>query len=598
MKINQKHEKEIIALNPFEAVRLRPQMYLGQISPVEEKIPIISHSLREEEKPWSPGFMHLIVEILENAFDEAKRMRGKMKEIHLEVDRETGRVTVRDTGGGFHKAASKHPKTKKSVVRTAYEELHAGSNFRDSSTNILGTHGVGASIVNILSKEFEVVTVNATSYVRILWRDFKVVEEEKRAKRGEDKRGTSVSFIPSPEVFKDHKWDADIIRTYVHFKRYLITLDPNLKGLKLHASFLEGGKKTPIDEWDWIPKERIEIRSKTGILLIWPSYEGSCPVSFINGSRCTGIHQKIVQDWINSHFGYSLAHHFYEMLLVIDLPSSLMRFADQNKTKYAAGRWEIESLLEEAFKGKVLRELKNSSISRSIEEEIEDKMHAENIKKIRQAGRKSKRKISEKYSPPSTRKEILYITEGLSAAGSIKQARNSEIEGVYALRGKIKNAKKLSDLTENKEILEIMSILGIEPGSGKSPSYRKIVIATDSDPDGYHISSLLIQFFSRWFPEILSNGGLFHLIVPLVSGQSGKEKKYFYTLDDYSKWEKPLTNIYYLKGLGSLSIEDWKWVMDNKSLFQLVPDRSSDKYLDIAFGESPAKRRKWLQGEN
>jgi DNA gyrase/topoisomerase IV subunit B len=98
--------------------------------------------------------MHLLVEILENALDEAKRCKGKMKNISVIVNLDTNEVTVTDEGQGFHEAAKKHSKTKKNVVRTALEELHAGSNFVDSSTNLLGTHGVGSAVVNILSKDF------------------------------------------------------------------------------------------------------------------------------------------------------------------------------------------------------------------------------------------------------------------------------------------------------------------------------------------------------------------------------------------------------------------------------------------------------------
>ena len=99
IKVNQKHEKEIMALNNFEAVRLRPGMYLGQVSRVEEKIPIIRDGkLQSVDKPWSPGFMHLIVEILENALDEAKRMKGKMKNITVTVDLDTNKVIVKDEG--------------------------------------------------------------------------------------------------------------------------------------------------------------------------------------------------------------------------------------------------------------------------------------------------------------------------------------------------------------------------------------------------------------------------------------------------------------------------------------------------------------------
>jgi len=600
IKVNQKHEKEIIALNTFEAVRLRPGMYVGLVSMVDEKVPVISDKkLQVADKSWSPGFMHLIVEVLENALDEAKRMKGKMKGIHVIVDLDTNRVTVKDGGGGFHKATSKHPKTKKNVVRTAMEDLHAGSNFIDSSTNILGTHGVGSAVVNILSKEFEITTVNGTSHVHYEWEDFQVTKEFKRKKETGEQRGTSVSFIPSPDVFPNFKWDEDIVRTYLSFKAYLVSIDPKIKHLNISGEFIRDGVKEDAGIIkDFIPEQHIAVKNELGTVLLWKSYEDSATVSFVNGSRCTGIHQKIINDWGNDFFKYSAAHHFYNTLIALDVPSDLMRFGDQNKSKYDVTRFEIEELLESNFKSKLIRGLKNSPITKEIEAEIEEKMYAENIRKIRKAQRTSKRVISHKYSPASRKKEALYITEGLSAAGSVKQARDSELEGVYALKGKIKNTKKLSDLTENKEVLEIMSILGIDPSKISPPEYNNIIIATDEDPDGQHIAALIINFFHKWFPDIIRDGRLKKLVTPLVVCDWQGGKHYFYTLNEFAKFSKNKkpTNVNYLKGLGSLNIEDWEWVMENKILFEITEDRSAKKYLDIVFGDSPKKRKEWLEG--
>jgi DNA gyrase/topoisomerase IV subunit B len=600
IKINQKNDKEIIALNTFEAVRLRPTMYLGQVAPFDDKLPIIKDGkLIQMDKSWSPGFMHLIVEILENAIDEAKRMKGKMKGISVQIDLDTNRVTIADEGGGFHKAAMKHPKTKKNVVRTAFEELHAGSNFIETENNLLGTNGVGASIVNILSESFWVTTVNSTSYVSYAWKDFKVVEEEKRGKTNTDIKGTMVSFVPSPAVFPGYKWDEDLIRTYLSFKQYILDLDLQLKGLKLKAEFVCGGKPELISiTKDWIPEQHITTKNKLGYVFLWPSYENSCSLAFVNGSQCTGIHQKIVQDWANEMFEYSLAHHFYETMVILDVPSTLMRFADQNKTKYAIGRLEIEGLMAENFKNNFLKKLKGSDIAKEIEEKVEDRLHSENMNKIKAAQRKSKRKIGDKYTSASQKKENLYITEGNSAAGAVKQARESETEGVYALRGKVKNIKHLVELTENKEIMEIMSILNINPDNNKFPTYDKIIIATDEDPDGHHISSLLINLFHRWFPHIIEDGKLFKLVSPLVVCDEGKQRKYFQTLEEFETYSKgkKLSGVIYLKGLGSLNEDDWNYVMKNKILFQIIDDRSSKKFLDIAFGESSLKRKRWLEG--
>lgn len=186
-----------------------------------------------------------------------------------------------------------------------------------------------------------------------------------------------------------------------------------------------------------------------------------------------------------------------------------------------------------------------------------------------------------------------------SAAGSVKQARDSETDAVYALKGKVKNARKLSDLTANAEWLDIMSILEIEPGNNKLPTYEKIIIATDEDADGQHISSLIISFFHKWFPQIIENKKLYRLITPLVVCDINKVRKYFYTLQEYEEFIKTnkVTNVNYLKGLGSLSLEDWENVMKNKILFSVINDRSSDRFLEIAFGDSSAKRKKWLEGK-
>ena len=599
MALKYQDSKEIIALNTFEAVRLRPTMYIGQVAPMDEKMPIIEEGkLKNKEKSWSPGFMHLIVEVLENALDETKRCNGKMKNIYVSVNLDTNEIIITDEGLGFHNGHKKHPKTKKNVVRTALEDLHAGSNFVDTSTNILGTHGVGSAVTNMLSENFSVHTVNKTHSVSYTWKDFKVINEEIRPKNPTEKLGTTISFIASKEIFPNYKWDKELINTYLSYKSFLIKKDPVIKNLNLIGKFIKDGVESDIPiTTDFIGQDMIQIDTPVGQIYIWETYENSGSLSFVNGSQCTGIHQKIVNDWANEYFKYPYAHHFFETMISLNVPSHLMRFADQNKTKFATGRWELEEIMN-PYHGKIIRELKGSQIGKNIEQAIEDRLHAENIGKIRKAKRQSKRQISEKYSPPSKSKGSIYITEGLSAAGSVKQARDSETEGVYALKGKVKNTRKLSDLANNVELLEIMSILDIEPDSSKQTAFDKIIIAADEDPDGQHISSLIINFFQKWFPHIIKDRRLFKIITPLVACNYGKDRHYFYSMEEFNEFTKTkkVTNINYLKGLGSLNIEDWLHVMNNKVLFEIIPDRSAKKYLDIAFGTSALKRKKWLEG--
>lgn len=602
MSLKQSNPKEIIALSTFEAVRLRPQMYISQISLIEEKLPlVIDGNLVLLDKSWSPGFMHLILEIFENALDEAKRCHGKMKNITIKINLDTNEVSVIDEGLGFHNAAKKHKKTKKNVVRTALEELHAGSNFIDSSTNddnVVGTYGVGSAIVNILSEKFTVETVNKTHYVKFVWNDFKIVDEEIRKKTPKDNLGTKITFIPSKEVFQNYKWDVDLITTYLSFKAFLIKNDPHIYKLNLTGYFIKNNKEYDINlTSDFIPNNHIVVSTKLGLIYLWEAHENSCSLSFVNGSQCTGIHQKIVNDWCNEYFEYNLAHHFYETLISLNVSPNLMKFADQNKTRYAIGRNEIEELLRETFYEKLIKFLKKSDIARNIEKSIEERMYTENIGKIKRAQKQSKRKISEKYTPASKYKENLILCEGISSSGSVKQARNPEVDAVYALRGKVKNARKLSDLATNIEWLDIMGILEIEPGNNaKNTLFKKIIIATDADVDGDAISSMIINFFHKWFPQVIEAKKLYKLITPLVVCTYNKERKYFYTLEEFYAFidNNKVTNINYLKGLGSLNEEDWKYVMQNKTYFSIIDDRSAKKFLEIVFGDESRARKKWL----
>jgi len=599
MSKNIPNNKEIIALDNFTAIRLRPTLYVGQIAEVDDKCPLIINGiLTDIQKKYSPGFYQLFIEILENALDEAKRCKGKMKNITVTVNLNNNEISIIDEGLGFHDAAQKHKKTKKNVVRTALEELHAGSNFVDTSTNLLGTFGLGAAVVNILSKNFKVETTNKTHYVKFEWDNFKVVDEEIRKKESKDKLGTTITFIPSPEMFLNYKWDIDLITTYLSFKTFLVKNDPIINKLNLNGYFIKDGieKIIPIIV-TFVPHNHIVVSTNFGMIYLWEAYENSCSLSFINGSQCTGIHQKIINDWVNGYFNYTYAHHFYETLISFNVPSHLMRFADQNKTKFATSRGEMEEEINELFNNKLLRLLSKSEIARNIEKAIEDRLHNENMNKIKRAQKQSKRKISDKFSPASKYKQNIYITEGLSAAGSVKQARDSEIDAIYALKGKVKNARKLSDLTANVEWMDIMSILEIEPGNLKLPVYDKIIIASDSDPDGEHISSLIINFFYKWFPQIIEDKRLYRIITPLIACDLIKERKYFHTIEEFQTFisENKVTNVKYLKGLGSLSLKDWEYVMEHKILFSIINDRSANRFLEIAFGDSSLKRKLWLE---
>jgi DNA topoisomerase-2 len=286
--------------------------------------------------------------------------------------------------------------------------------------------------------------------------------------------------------------------------------------------------------------------------------------------------------------------------LVLNLPPKLVRFGDQNKTKYAAGRWEIQPMLEKDFLRKLKIYVHRSDFYKEVKQLIEERYTKQDLNHIKNKKRAASKKISDKYFPPSQSKGTLFIVEGSSAMGSILQKRDPRIDAVYSLKGKIKNARNLRDLSSNNEIIDLMNILNLEPRDGSKCSFSNIAISTDWDPDGIgHIASLVINLFYKWFPQVIEQGKLHILITPLVSAEVKNKRQYFYSLNEWSEFEKSGTaykNVRYLKGLGSLSIEDWQTVMSERKMFKVRVDRSAAKYMDIAFGNSSDRRKKWLEG--
>jgi len=610
VKGKPENAKEIVALDDHEHVRLKPTMWIGSIEPSQESLVLVKENkLVSETKIISVGFYKLMNEIVDNAFDEAKRQKGKMPKITVEFDSFTSRVTVKDTGEGFYRGTELNSKTGITNIETAMTQLKAGSNFFSNETeeNLIGTNGVGASLVNMLSEEFTIETVNETDYFKRTWKDFKPDTAENRKRKKGDQTGTIISYIPlaQSEVY-DQKvklfggcvWDKEYVHSQMIFRNYLKNADDIINNLEFEVFF--DGEKLDLNI-SFLPKDTLIIKNKVGVFAIWRKYENATSVSFMNGAQCIGIHQKIFNDWINEQiFDYNYAHHFYETLVILNLPPKVVRFADQNKTKYAGGRWEIESTLKKAFMPKLQADLPKSTVYKEVKKAIEERLYNDAMNSIKRKKKQKKQKVSEKYVPPTNTKDTLFIVEGNSARGSILQRRNSESDGVYTLKGKIKNARSLSDLSKNNEIIDIMNILGIDPKNYEKCNYTKIVIATDWDPDGIgHIASLLINLFYRWFPTIIDQGKLYILITPLVATEVGGKNSYFYSIKEFSDFEEKnkgkCKNTRYLKGLGSLDIPDWDWVMAQRRMFKIYNDRSSKRFMDIAFGTSSQKRKNWLQ---
>ena len=586
--------KTIEVLTDFEHIIKRPTMYVGSVKRSEEIVPIIGDGfIKAVNKEHSVGMYKLFDEVFANCVDEAKRMSTAMKKISVQVDSKTNSVSISDTGDGFLNGSSINKKSGKTNVETAVSMLRAGSNFDNDNIDesIVGTNGMGVSLVNALSNTFSIETINQKEIYRQSWKKFvadnPIVVERPKTKQ----TGTSVTFIPNASVFDNAKWDHATIKSYLCLKKRVLETESKTTGLKIE--FTWDGKTELISSElkpDWAGK------SSLGEILIWEKRIDSGSFSFVNSALCSGIHQKVFQDKINSQLDDSLGHHFYETLIVLNMPPKIVRFGDQNKTKFVSKREEVEPTIMRNFDS-VLMKFFKSEVFKKIKKNVDDRKRETELKKIRKEKKSIRIRHSNKYFPPtSSRAENLFIVEGLSAMGSILQKRDPRKDGVYALKGKIKNARSLSDLSDNREILELMQILNLDPeGQALSCPFEKVVIATDQDPDGAHITSLLINLFYLWFPWMIKQGRVHFLETPLVT-VGERTKKYYYSLDEFKKsaGKSEKGAVRYLKGLGSLSLEDWDHVMKNRRVIAIKDDPSAKKSLEMAFGKLSSERKKWL----
>jgi hypothetical protein len=431
--------KEIVVLEDWQHILLRPTMYIGSIEPSEERVPVFrSGRIHMENMEISIGLYKLFHEILDNAIDEAKRMKGKMKSVRVDVDSATGMVTVADTGNGFYKGTQKNQKTGKTNIETAMSNLRAGSNFSndDTSTALIGTNGVGASIVNVLSENFKVRSVNSEASFFMEWDKFesKGPEIKKRHEGDGCDLGTTVSFIPRKKEFRKSKWDRDIIYTQMIFKRFLLAKDPVLSKLDFRV-FFDG---TELDlKVPFYPAAAFVSDTPIGTLVVYESFEHSGSLSFMNSAMCTGIHQRIINEQINKELDDQLGHHFYETFISLNLPPKLVRFRDQNKTRLDSTRSEIEGTVMEHFRHR-LREFYTTDLFKRILQKVEDRKMQTEVKKLRNVKKKVDIRNSPKYFPPSGRIENLFIVEGecLHEDTEICIIRGNEIGS-----SKIKNAQ-------------------------------------------------------------------------------------------------------------------------------------------------------------
>jgi DNA gyrase subunit B len=542
----------IKVLEGLEAVRKRPGMYIGDTA--------------------ERGLHHLVTEIVDNSVDEA--LAGFCGEINVVIHGDD-RISIEDNGRGI--PVDMHPTEKRSALEVVHTVLHAGGKFDRGVYKVSGgLHGVGASVVNALSEEFEVeVRKNGSVYFQRYERG---IPKSKVEERGSTKlTGTKTTFSPDPAIFPEVKFKYDAIARYLREMAYLNA------GLKVRLSDERTGKQEEFHYEGGI-KEFIESLNKGGdtlhdviffkgiregddieVALQWTDAVHEAIFAYANnihtvegGTHLSGLKSALTRT-LNNYAAKNNLFKNKEMRLegddtreglvaVVSIKLPEPQFEGQTKTKL--GNSEVEGLVAGLVNEKLgeFLEKNPTDAKRIVARAIEAATAREAARKAKELVRRKGAldsgslpgKLADCQERDPARSE-LFIVEGDSAGGSAKQGRDRRIQAILPLRGKILNVERarIDKVLSSAELRTLITALGMGIGSDKDVAklrYHTVVIMTDADVDGSHIRTLLLTLFFRQFPEIIENGYLYVAQPPLFRAKKGKTERYLKdepALEDY-----------------------------------------------------------------
>ena len=618
---------QIQILEGLEAVRKRPGMYIGSTS--------------------SRGLHHLVYEIVDNAVDEA--LAGYCDTIQVTINKDNS-VTVIDNGRGIpvginHKAGIP-------AVEVVFTILHAGGKFGGGGYKVSGgLHGVGASVVNALSTHLEVTIYHEGKIYRQRYERGKVVYKLKVIGECDPKKtGTTVTFLPDSEIFEETVFDFNVLKQRL---REMAFLTKNIKivlrddrpeepiekmfhyegGIKEFVTYLNKGKTPLYPDIIYCEGMKDNIYVEVAMQHNDGYTEGS--YSFVNnittpegGTHLTGFKNALTKTF-NSYARLNKLIKDTETLSGDDIREGLtvivsIKIEDpqfEGQTKQKLGNSEARGAVDNIVSEQLMIYLEqHPQVAKMI---LEKSIMAQRAREAARKARDLTRRKSalEGMSLPGKLADCsdkdpknceIYIVEGDSAGGSAKTARSRATQAILPLRGKILNVEKarLDRIYANAEIKSMITAFGTgihEDFDISKLRYDKIIIMTDADVDGAHISTLLLTFLYRFMPDLIKEGHVYLAQPPLYKLEKNKKVWYAYSDEQLAAilgevGRDQNNKIQRYKGLGEMDAEQlWETTMDpeKRVLRRVVMDNENSSELDVTFttlmGDQVEPRREFIE---
>ena len=618
---------QIQILEGLEAVRKRPGMYIGSTS--------------------SRGLHHLVYEIVDNAVDEA--LAGYCDTIQVTINKDNS-VTVIDNGRGIpvginHKAGIP-------AVEVVFTILHAGGKFGGGGYKVSGgLHGVGASVVNALSTHLEVTIYHEGKIYRQRYERGKVVYKLKVIGECDPKKtGTTVTFLPDSEIFEETVFDFNVLKQRL---REMAFLTKNIKivlrddrpeepiektfhyegGIKEFVTYLNKGKTPLYPDIIYCEGMKDNIYVEVAMQHNDGYTEGS--YSFVNnittpegGTHLTGFKNALTKTF-NSYARLNKLIKDTETLsgddiregltVIVSIKSEGPQFEGQTKQKLgnSEARGAVDNIVSEQLMiyleqhPQVAKMILEKSIMAQRAREAARKARDLTRRKSALEGMSLPGKLADCSDKDPKNCEI-YIVEGDSAGGSAKTARSRATQAILPLRGKILNVEKarLDRIYANAEIKAMITAFGTgihEDFDISKLRYDKIIIMTDADVDGAHISTLLLTFLYRFMPDLIKEGHVYLAQPPLYKLEKNKKVWYAYSDEQLAAilgevGRDQNNKIQRYKGLGEMDAEQlWETTMDpeKRVLRRVVMDNENSSELDVTFttlmGDQVEPRREFIE---